>query len=134
MGVTFLAWGDIVVATSAIIIAGTALMIYRYLRTVYILLITVGFTYLAIIRALDALDELSAIDYSGDMVRFVIGLGYIPIAVGMVGLFFFVRKSFIEATHLLKQHGAELPDTWKGLDERIEKLKERSDKRNNGKF
>jgi len=127
MSVTLLAWGDVMVAIAAIIIAGTALIIYRYLKTIYILLLVVGFTYLAIIRALDALDEVSVISYSGDVARFIIGIGYVPIAVGMVGLLFFVRKSFVEAARLLKQHGAELPDTWRSLDERTEKLKKRSD-------
>lgn len=134
MVLTSLLWGDVGVAIAAVLIAGTTLVIYKYLRTPYILLIVVGFTYFAIVRALIALDEAKAINYSGDFVRFVTGFGYIPILVGMVGLFFFVRKAFIEAARLLKQHGAELPDTWKNLDDRIEKLKERSDKRNNGRL
>jgi hypothetical protein len=56
-----------------------------------------------------------------------VGGGFVLILLGSIGLYIFIKKSFVEAARLFKSKGIPLPDTFKGLDERIEKLKREFD-------
>jgi hypothetical protein len=116
-------WLNIGIVITAIAIAIVKFLIFKYIRTVYLLLIVVGFVYFAAVRVLIAMQELDILTIQ----TYVVGGGFILILIGSIGVLVFVRKSFIEAARLLKEKGVELPDTWKSLDERVERLKKKSD-------
>jgi hypothetical protein len=125
---TFYATLNIIIAVVAITVAMLKFKLYSYIKTPYLFLIASGFLYFGAVRILVALDELNILTISSDLTRIIIGGGYVFILIGCIGLYFFVRKGFVEAAKLLKEKGVPLPDTWKSLDKRVDDLKKASDR------
>jgi hypothetical protein len=122
-------WANLLIALIAIMIAAIKVRLYAYLKTPYVLLLGFGFTYFGIIRILIALDGFKVITFDSKLSELVVGGGYVFLLIGSIGVFVFVKKAFIEAARLLREKGAALPDTWKNLDARVEKLKKDSDEK-----
>jgi hypothetical protein len=109
-----------VAAILSILIAVTTLRMYTYLRTVYVLLIAIGFVYLCIIRILIAVEDLNILVMSADTSRVISAGAYLIIAIGTIGLFCHIRAMFTDAVRLLKRKGAVIPDKWKDVEAHVE--------------
>lgn len=118
---------NVLAAVLLIIAAAVKLKLYSYLRTIHILLIAIGFVYIALVRIFVALELFGVIEYPGSLQRITVVGGYVFITIGSIGLFYFVRKTFADAVRAVKKLGV-LPDKWKGIEEKVAIFEEKEHK------